>query len=297
MLQQAGNLNIAGDLYQQAAVTWGIAGEVDKAGDSFAKAAKEVRSDFTIVADSKVQVDRVRQSGYCDGTSPQRCGSEISTSGLTSTTALDLLCPSDIPEDQIKYTKPITTDVFRAAFVFALSSPDFAATALSLARRMVVYFRGVEQEVSMCRSMLAITLLLLKAGDVVAADKQFLDDLSESNYLHSSECRLAEAFLIAFKNYDLDALDAAQRSPDLHHQEREVIAFAKQLSLMTSHNRPESTVTPPTVPPANTVSAADVESDNEKETKGEEEDAIAAAFEQEQGEIQEEEDDDEIDLT
>ena len=41
--QQAGQLSIAGDLYQQAAVTWGIAGEVDKAGDSFAKAAKEVR--------------------------------------------------------------------------------------------------------------------------------------------------------------------------------------------------------------------------------------------------------------
>ena len=163
-----------------------------------------------------------------------------------SIAALDLLCPSDISEDQIKYTKPITTDVFRAAFVFALSAPCFAATALSLARRMVVYFRGVEQDVSMCRSMLAITLLLLKMGDVVAADQQFLDDLSVSSYLHSTECRLAEAFLTAFKNYDLDALDAAQRSPDLLHQEREVIAFAKELSLMTSHNRPEPAIAPAT---------------------------------------------------
>ena len=69
--QQAGQLSIAGDLYQQAAVTWGIAGEVDKAGDSFAKAAKEVRHAY-IVCMCEVRIVGVRQSGYSHGTSSQR---------------------------------------------------------------------------------------------------------------------------------------------------------------------------------------------------------------------------------
>ena len=44
-------------------------------------------------------------------------------------------------------------------------------------------------------------------GDLVSADRTFLDHLSNKQYIVSAECRLAENFLTAMKNRDLDMVN------------------------------------------------------------------------------------------
>ena len=46
-------------------------------------------------------------------------------------------------------------------------------------------------------------------GDLVSAERTFLDHLSNKQYIVSAECRLAENFLNAMKNRDLDMVSNA----------------------------------------------------------------------------------------
>ena len=48
------------------------------------------------------------------------------------------------------------------------------------------------------------TIIQLAMGDIVTADRTFLEHLSDSHYIISQECRLAETFLNALKNRDAD---------------------------------------------------------------------------------------------
>ena len=55
---------------------------------------------------------------------------------------------------------------------------------------------------------------------------------------------------MAFKQMDIDLLDAAQKSHLLVNLDREIQGIAKSLSLLSSHNAPVPVaVTPPTAPP------------------------------------------------
>lgn len=66
-----------------------------------------------------------------------------------------------------------------------------------------------------------------------------MDHLSNTAYLKSTECKLAEDFLQAFKQMDIDMLDEAQRSHHLIHLDRDVQNLARNLSLMANHNAPD----------------------------------------------------------
>jgi hypothetical protein len=55
-------------------------------------------------------------------------------------------------------------------------------------------------------------------------------------YIKSKECRLAESFLMAMKNYNIEMLDNAQASEDLYLLEKDAIVIAKALSIMGENN-------------------------------------------------------------
>jgi gluconate kinase len=86
-------------------------------------------------------------------------------------------------------------------------------------------------------------LLIIWNGLLLQADRTFLEHLSNTAYLKSTECKLAEDFLQAFKQMDVDLLDEAQRSHHLIHLDRDVQNLARKLSLMANHNAPEPIVT------------------------------------------------------
>jgi len=65
--------------------------------------------------------------------------------------------------------------------------------------------------ISLGRSYLSETILQLAMGDVVAADRTFLEHhLQKNSYLTSRECKLAEDLIRAIKSMDQEALDAAK---------------------------------------------------------------------------------------
>jgi len=68
--------------------------------------------------------------------------------------------------------------------------------------------------ISLSRAFCVETVLALALGDVVAADKSFLEvHLQNNNYLTSRECKLAEDLIRAIKIRDVDDLEMA-RDPD-----------------------------------------------------------------------------------
>lgn len=65
--------------------------------------------------------------------------------------------------------------------------------------------------ISLARSYCAETILALALGDVVAADKTFLEvHLQNSTYLTARECKLAEDLIRAVKSSDIEALESAR---------------------------------------------------------------------------------------
>ncbi|CAE7644465.1 snpC, partial [Symbiodinium microadriaticum] len=220
---QQGDRRQAATIFHRSAMLWGVSGEVTKTGEFLIKAAKELED-----------VDPAQaRDYYYEG--------------------LGHIIPEDTPTDMMSSTPALAPDMLRAAFSFLLklraSSPDNARDpsrytvptqeVLSFAARMLRVYEGLESEASLCRMMVTITILQLELGDVVAADRTFLDHLGSSAYLKSVECKLAEDFLQAFKQMDVDLLDEAQRSHHLIHLDRDVQKIAATLSLMASHNAPD----------------------------------------------------------
>jgi hypothetical protein len=142
-----------------------------------------------------------------------------------------------------------------------------------------------------------------------------LEHLSSSAYLKANESKLAEDFIMAFKQMDIDMLDAAQKSHLLINLDREIQGIARSLSLLSSHNAPvPAAVAPPAPAPSSSIRPVNLQKmgAEEEEEEGEfgenkEEKAGEGGGEEEEdfdaliGEISvpppQGNDDDEIDLT
>lgn len=114
---------------------------------------------------------------------------------------------------------------------------------------------------------------------------------------------------MAFKQMDIDMLDAAQKSHLLGHLERDIQGIAKSLSLLANHNAPISMPTSMTSPPPSRIIESDLKISGDDEGKDEEQ----GTFQDNQQGAEEEDDfdalindvpppqhvadDDEIDLT
>lgn len=119
-------------------------------------------------------------------------------------TACERIFPASTSPASVVQLHPKVLDIFREAFLFHVRKGMFPL-ALELAQRSCVIFEGFESDVSLCKMMVSITILQLAQGDVVAADHTFLQEhLSNSNYIRSKECALAESFIAAYKSRDIE---------------------------------------------------------------------------------------------
>ena len=131
------------------------------------------------------------------------------------------------------YLNPSSLDIFRDKFKFLLKNNKLLE-ALQHAEKMAMLFEAFQTESSMCKAMLSTTIILLSLGDIVKAEQIYLQEhLNNSTYLNSKECKLADEFILAFKNYDIELLEKTQASPSLNYIEREIQDLARKLSLLS----------------------------------------------------------------
>ena len=152
---------------------------------------------------------------------------------------LDIACPRSMTKERMGTLHPQVLEMFRDKFNF-LVQHDMLTDAILHAEKMVDLFEAFESESSMCKMMFSITVLTLSSGDVVKAEQVYLQQhLNSSTYINSKECKMADDFILAFKNYDLDLLDKALACPDLNYVDREIQKIARRLSFLNSKTAAE----------------------------------------------------------
>jgi len=186
---------------RKASQYFGIDGKIDKAAEMIYKLAKEY--------DSYEKFDDAI-TAYME--------------------ACDMILPDKLTKTSLDGIYPGILDWMRDAFKCYLKSNNLQ-DALDFAKKMVIVFDSFDSEMSMCKTMVSMTIIQLAMGDIVAADQLFLEQLGNNQYINSKECRLAESFVMAIKLSDIDALDQAQRCVDLNYLEREIQILAKNLSI------------------------------------------------------------------
>lgn len=109
--------------------------------------------------------------------------------------------------------------------------------SLFAAYRLPDLYDAFQNESSLCKQFLSISILQLSLGDVVLADQTYLNNhLNNTVYLTSKESEVAELFIMGFKRQDLDKLDEGKRHVHLNYLEYEIQTIAKKLSLFKSKN-------------------------------------------------------------
>jgi NMD protein affecting ribosome stability and mRNA decay len=134
---------------------------------------------------------------------------------------------------------PIVIDIYRDTFTFYLRNA-MIDDALTHTAKLVTLYEAMQTQSSAFKTLFSVTILLLSKGDVVSADHTYLQEhLNNAQYISSRECALAEDFITAFKNYDSERLAVAQASSTLHFMDREIIEYARRLSLFTAKTQEE----------------------------------------------------------
>jgi len=205
-----GNIDYVIQDLEKAAELYGIDGKIDSCADIYFKIGKAIQGN------KKYENDNIVLPYFYK--------------------AINLLCPEDTPKQNLDKVNVNVLEMLRNTFTYLLHNDKYEE-ALNFAKdRMVDILIALEMEPTICKTMATITLLQLTQGDVVAADRSFLDYLGNSMYIKSKECRLAESFLMAMKNYNIEMLDNAQASEDLYLLEKDAIVIAKALSIMGENN-------------------------------------------------------------
>ncbi len=102
-------------------------------------------------------------------------------------TALEVLCPASTPKSQLNSIHPASLELFRTALSFFISTAHYKE-ALTLANRMADIFLAFENESSMCKMFLTITLIQLTLGDAVQAQQTYLQEHLNSNTYLGEGC-------------------------------------------------------------------------------------------------------------
>lgn len=198
--KEAGNPDDCADLLQKAAYAWGMYGDTSKTADTYVKAAKILET--ALPEKAKALYDK----------------------------GCDMAFPASTPKERIPQLHPGSLEMFRDKFNFLLKQAMYT-DALTHASRMISLFRGFGSDNSMTKTMLAITVLQLTVGDVVKAEQTHLQEhFNNSTYLNSKECKLADEFIMAFKNFDGELLVQTQAAPDLNYVDREIQNLARKLT-------------------------------------------------------------------
>ena len=159
----------------------------------------------------------------------------------------DIVCPCDADEDFLKRSSVRVLDPMRRILKFLLKDTGSLSKALQHTQLMVRLYRAFEQEGSVCKMLVAITVIQLHMRDVVSADRCFLEHLGEKGYSTSKECEAAESFLMAVRSLDSSALQALQKSELMQYLDRDVQPLAAALTLRSGVASASATSTAQTV--------------------------------------------------
>jgi len=159
----------------------------------------------------------------------------------------DLMCPFDADEESLKRSSVRVLEPMRKIMKFLLKDTASLSKALKHIQLMVRLYRAFEQEGSVSKMLVAVTVVQLHMRDVVSADQTFLEHLGEKGYTMSKECEVAESFLTAVKTLDADSLKALQRSELMQYLDRDVQPLAASLTLRSGVATVSSTSTAHTV--------------------------------------------------
>ena len=138
--------------------------------------------------------------------------------------------------------------------------------ALELAVRHIVVLKHHEQRASLHKAYCAQTILELTIGDVVRADRSYLEHLQDSQYLHADEAAIAEDLIRSFKMNDAELLEKTLANHRVTFLDPPITQLAKALALTSDFDVDLPVETKPpgvpasvdeTVTPA--VPAADIE--------------------------------------
>ena len=202
-----GEAQKAAELYQMSGMSWAEHGELVKYSDMLYKAAKAL--------------DGAASSGnMTSGKGADEFYEE----------ALQVLCPPGTPADKLAKLPSHTMELLRDHFRCLVRKGDFAQ-ALVTGERAADIFQALNSEASLHKMLCALTIVQLTLGDVVAAEQQYAQHLGRLGYMRASESEVAEAFMMAFRELDAEALEAAQRNSKLNYLERDVVTIARSLTL------------------------------------------------------------------
>jgi tetratricopeptide (TPR) repeat protein len=272
-------------LYRLSAESWSNAGEMARAGEALMKGAQEL-SRGGLTNEASLAFDEVIRTFVPDSLNSFAafCPRKSNASDEYSPLVNSAFAPEQTQlalKHSVVEAGDIKSALFAAGAICALCEDDADST------------------VSLWRAYCSVTIIQLAMGDFVAADRTFTSvHLQSSSYLHSNECKLAEDFLIAIKNFDVDALNACKKDRVCNSLDPTLRKLAGDLSIggMVNLERPVAVAAPPVVQ-QNKSSSSDVNNDNDNEDEEEEVDLDLEQFEKQMGlEEEEEEDDDELDL-
>jgi hypothetical protein len=121
--------------------------------------------------------------------------------------------PADEPVMQMVSSAFAPELVMKAVTFFLGAQPRDVASALyCMGAVTALRVDDGDATQSLFRALLSTTVLQLALGDIVAADKTYMEvHLQLTSYLRSDECKVAEDLITAIKNFDGEALDLAKK--------------------------------------------------------------------------------------
>lgn len=213
-IQNLNNCKLCCEYLINASELYGINGDIDKSADMLFKAAKTIENeDNDDDNDGNEHSEKKALQLYMDG--------------------INRMFPIDTPKDKMDKIHPNILDMLRYAFKFLIKCKMYNDAIAFAEDRMVDMFEAFEQEKSMCNIMLTITMIQLSLGDIVGADKTFVQKhLGNSHYLKSNECRLAENFIMSMKHCDVDKFEDAKKQLIAADLDRETKVLGNSLTLL-----------------------------------------------------------------
>ena len=122
------------------------------------------------------------------------------------------------------------SEILQQALNWSVSQQRLAE-ALELLPRYCVALKARDQPGTLFKAYLSQTVLELALGDVVRADRTYLEHLQDDRYLHADEAQLAGDLVQAFKQNDATLLDKTIRDHRLTFLDNPVTRVAKGLVL------------------------------------------------------------------
>lgn len=228
-----------------------MAGECHEHVDSWALAAKNYKEAALIAQKAKKDVDASTYYGasatcWVNGGEPGKAGEyfglsarmleELDTEKAMTAymSAVDAMIPPNSNPDRADFIKIIgSREVFEQAMAYMMDNRKLKE-ALAVLHRYCLFLESEEGTHSLQKMFLTEAILYLAMGDYVSADLNYRNKhLQMQEYIYAKECKIEEDLLTAFKDYDIERLNAALNEPALLRMAPATVRVARGITLDT----------------------------------------------------------------